>query len=143
MTKIHYFRFKYWLYDTGEYKKALSHIMITTTTEGNQFLRVQTTGCSLIIVFFPYNFPIFLPILLQRQCSTCLVCVLTPRENRERPDFGMSSEKTQYLINTLYSIKKSAIIYAYQIQNIECTIYILQSQKNQCFFSMSKPIFMF
>ena len=48
----------------------------------------QGTGCSLNIVFFLKIFWIFwtLPVLLQRWCSTCLVCVhiLTSRENRVR-----------------------------------------------------------
>ena len=45
-----------------------------------------------------------LPVLLQRWFSTCLVCVrtLTPRENREVQNILKSSEKTQYLMNTLY-----------------------------------------
>ena len=44
-------------------------------------LSTGNTGCSLNIVFFPS----FLPVLLQRWCSTCLVCVhtLTPRERQE------------------------------------------------------------
>ena len=50
-----------------------------------------------------------LPVLLQRWFSTCLVSVhkLTPRENRERSESGnilKSSEKTQYLMNTLYIV---------------------------------------
>ena len=47
------------------------------------------TGCTLNIVFF-----LKICVLLQRWCSTCLVCVhtLTPRENRVRNIFK-SSEK--------------------------------------------------
>ena len=48
-----------------------------------------------------------LPVLLERWCSTCPVCVhtLTPRENRERQEsriFLNLRKKTQYLMNTLY-----------------------------------------
>ena len=47
-------------------------------------------------------------VLLQRWCSTCLVCVhtLTLRGSRERLESGKYFkifEKTQYLMNTLYS----------------------------------------
>ena len=54
-----------------------------------------------VIIFYKLNFhaPIgafvlysrTLPVLLQRWCSTCLVCVhtLTPREDRERPKSGI------------------------------------------------------
>ena len=47
-----------------------------------------------------------LPVLLQRWCYTCPVCVhtLTLRENRERPESGIYfkiNENTQYLMNIL------------------------------------------
>ena len=53
-----------------------------------------------------------LPVLLQRWFSTCLVCVhtLTPRENRVR-NFSKNSEKTQYLMNTLYHWVSEAILF--------------------------------
>ena len=46
------------------------------------------------------------PVLRQRWCSTCLVCVhtLTPRENQRKTrvrNIIKSLEKTQYLMNTL------------------------------------------
>ena len=48
---------------------------------------------TLNIVFFLKMLWFFwtLPVLLQRWCSTCLVCVhtLTPRENREGPESGI------------------------------------------------------
>ena len=52
-----------------------------------------------------------LPVLLQRWCSTCLVCVhtLTQRENREGPESGIFQnllKRTQYFMNTLYIIKR-------------------------------------
>ena len=51
------------------------------------------TGCLLNIVFFSLKmwYSWTLPVLLQRRCSTCLVCVdtLTPKEKRERPEFGI------------------------------------------------------
>ena len=45
-------------------------------------------NCNRVFIKY-YVFP--LPVLLQRWCSTCLVCVqtLTRRENRERPEFGI------------------------------------------------------
>ena len=66
--------------------------MVVYTSSLVPFLRavnyrwyLSTTGCTLNIVFFLKIFWT-LPILLQRRCSTCLVCVhtLTPRENRVR-----------------------------------------------------------
>ena len=52
-------------------------------------------------VFFPSNFEIFwtLPALLQRWCSTCLVCVhtLTPWENRVRNIFKSSEKNTIFI----------------------------------------------
>ena len=66
--------------------------------------RPKGSGCSLNIVFFPFNFVIF----LSSASSTAalvfyrLACVhtLTPRENRER-DRNII-KKPQYLMNTLY-----------------------------------------
>ena len=44
------------------------------------------TGCSLNIVFFLKNVWFFwtLPVLLQRWCSTCLVCVHTDNKGKQR-----------------------------------------------------------
>ena len=54
-----------------------------------------------------------LSVLLERWCSTCLVCVhtLTPRENRERQEFGIyyNLPKKQYLISNI-SKKKNCFI---------------------------------
>ena len=51
------------------------------------------TGCLSNIVFFLKMLWFFWTLqgLLQRWCSTCLVCVhtLTPRENREREESGI------------------------------------------------------
>ena len=62
----------------------------------NHFVITLYTGCSLKIVFFLKILWFFwaLPVLLQRWCSTCLVCVhtLTPRENRVR-NISINSEK--------------------------------------------------
>ena len=57
-----------------------------------------------------------LPVLLQRWLSTCLVCVhtLTPRENRVRNIFK-NSEKTKYLMNTLYLDEKFADVAREQV----------------------------
>ena len=73
------------------------------------------TGCSLNIVFFPYNVVIFLNsaiVLLQRWSSTCHLWspMYTPRKNREGPESGIYFEifkKTQYLMNFLYVTEPS------------------------------------
>ena len=70
----------------------------------------EHTGCSLNIVFFLKVLWFFwtLPVVLQRWCSTCLVCVhkLRPRENRVQNILN-NSEKTQYLMNTLYILREA------------------------------------
>ena len=86
--------------------------------ESNQpyIIRSASTGCSLNIVFFLKIFWLFwtLPVLLQRWCSTCLVCVhtLTPRENRERPEMGISGnlrKNTIFTENPVPSFRLSTV----------------------------------
>ena len=71
------------------------------STNAAQSASVHCTGCSLNIVFFLKMLRFFwtLSVLLQRWCSTCLVCVhtLAPSENRVR-SISKSSEK-----NTIFN----------------------------------------
>ena len=71
------------------------------------------TGCSLKIVFFPYNFVIF---LTSASSAAALVfylpgvCTHTDTEGKQRMarvwNIFKSSKKTQYLMNTLYIIEQ-------------------------------------
>ena len=81
-------------------------------------------------VFFPKILWFFwtLPVLLQRWCSSCLVCVhtLTLRANRERPESGIFwnlRKKTQYLMNTLY--QKCVLFLTYSLFCLLCIIEVL------------------
>ena len=66
-----------------------------TNRQANQQtdMRVHGRWYRVFIVFYLIFFRFFetLPVLLQRWCSTCLVCVhtLPQRENRERPESGI------------------------------------------------------
>ena len=67
-----------------------------------------------------------LPVLLQRWFSTCLVCVhtLTPKEYRVQNIFK-NSEKTQYLMNTLYLNKDMWSEYCMERSSIICTTFYI------------------
>ena len=78
----------------GKWTKKMSPICLRVRINVKAIaICISCTGCSLNIVFFLKILLFFwpLPVLLQRWCSTCLVCVhtLTPRENRERPESGI------------------------------------------------------
>ena len=74
---------------------------------------IHLQGVHLILCFFLKMLLFFwtLPVLLQRLCFTCLLCVhtLTPSENRERPESGIFV-KTQYLNNTLYYVRYQTVV---------------------------------
>ena len=71
----------------------LNNKLITGKSNIHRHILPSYTGCSLNIVFFLKMLWFFwtLPVLLQRWCSTCLVCAhtLTLRENRERSESGI------------------------------------------------------
>ena len=62
--------------------------------------------------------------MLQRWCSTCLLCVHTTDTKRKQrkarvQNILKSSEKTQYLMNTLYNQKPAYSIIANNSHHIE------------------------